>query len=202
MSFSIFQLLKALVFGKKRPVPLIRSLCYHLTRKDISDVKVITDGLYAVSQLSIKDQELMESLCSKALDLIKGQDSQDLTSVIRSMLTSLGQVGFLHKNLMDEITNWYLKQLKNNQGITDRDLLNFVFTFASLNYKSEDSGLVLDEAVKQIQVDTLDTIKRPLYVWSLAVLQKVTDTHLASVLNPDFASQILCKSENSKAQLG
>merc|ERR1719323_316467 len=112
------------------------------------------------------------------------------------MLTSLGQVGFLHKNLMAEITNWYLKQLKNNQGITDRDLLNFVFTFASLNYKSEDSGLVLDEAVKQIQVDTSDTIKRPLYVWSLAVLQKVTDAHLASVLNPDFASQILSKQDS------
>ena len=187
-----FQLLKALVFGKQRPVPLIKALCYHLARKsDLNDLRVITDGLYAASQLSIKDQELMESLCGKAIDLIKNSQ-QDLTSVIRSILTSLGQIGFLHKNLMDEITNWYVIKLKENQKILDRDLLNYVVTFAMLNY-NPNSDQVFDTAIKQIQVDTLDTIRRPLYVWSLAVLEKVQDQHLASVLNPDFASQILCK---------
>ena len=184
--------MKALVFGKQRPVPLIKALCYHLARKsDLNDLRVITDGLYAASQLSIKDHELMESLCSKAIDLIK-DSQQDLTSVIRSILTSLGQIGFLHKDLMDEITNWYVIKLKEDQKILDRDLLNYVVTFASLNYYDPNSDQVLDAAIKQIQVDTLDTTRRPLYVWSLAVLEKVQDQHLASVLNPDFASQILC----------
>ena len=183
-------MLKALVFGKQRPAPLIKALCYHLTRKtDITDLKVITDGFYAISQLSIKDQELMETLCDKSVELIKENTEDDLTAVIRSMLTSLGHIAFLHRPLMDSITDWYNSKL--DQGILDRDLFNYVLTTANLNYQSANSDAIYNTAVKQIQMDTLDTIKGTQFVWSLAVLEKVTETHLLSVLSAEFASKIL-----------
>ena len=131
----------------------------------------------------------METLCGKSMELIKENTEDDLTAVIRSMLTSLGHIAFLHRPLMDSITDWYLSKL--DQGISDRDLFNYVLTTANLNYQSPNSDKIYDTAIKQIQLDTLDTVKRPQFVWSLAVLDKVTETQLSSVLNSEFSSKIL-----------
>ena len=90
---------------------------------------------------------------------------------------------------MDSITDWYLSKL--DQGILDRDLFNYILTTASLNYQSPNSEKIYDTALKQIQLDTLDTVKQLKYVWSLAVLEKVTETQLNSVLNSEFSRQIL-----------
>jgi hypothetical protein len=52
----LFQILKDLGAKKRRSVPLLRSLSYHLTRAvDELDLKTISDCIFAVKELSFKD---------------------------------------------------------------------------------------------------------------------------------------------------
>ena len=73
----------------------------------------------------------MNSLC-KSLDL----SSVETSSVIRSLLTSLGQLKYLDENVMDQISNWFRK---HSDKISNRDLISFLLSTASLNYIPSDS---------------------------------------------------------------
>ena len=53
---TMLQILKDLGSKKRRSVPLLRSLSYHLTRAiNELDLKTISDCLFAVKELSFKD---------------------------------------------------------------------------------------------------------------------------------------------------
>ena len=91
---------------------------YHLTRKkDMEDIKLISDALFAIGKLNLKDPELLETLCSngvKAFEDIKPNDP--VNAVVRSILTSLGQLNYFHEGILDCITKWYTSRLDQGQS--------------------------------------------------------------------------------------
>ena len=137
----LFQLLKALAFKKRRQVPLLKALVYHLTRKkDMEDLKLISDALFAVGSLNMKDPELLQTLCingAKAFEDIKASDP--VNAVVRSILSSLGHLSIFHENILDSITNWYTSRLEQGLELDNRDLLAYLMTTANLNHQPNNS---------------------------------------------------------------
>ena len=137
----LFQLLKALAFKKRRQVPLLKALVYHLTRKkDMEDLKLISDALFAVGSLNMKDPELLQTLCingAKAFEDIKASDP--VNAVVRSILSSLGHLSIFHENILDSITNWYTSRLEQGLELDNRDLIAYLMTTANLNHQPNNS---------------------------------------------------------------
>ena len=74
------------------------------------DVKQISDCLFSFNQLSFKDKNIVESLSNELVIKIPSVES---TPVLRSILTSLGQIKYLNVPLVDAILNWYVVHVLN-----------------------------------------------------------------------------------------
>ena len=146
----LFQLLKALAFKKRRQVPLLKALVYHLTRKkDMEDLKLISDALFAVGSLNMKDPELLQTLCingAKAFEDIKASDP--VNAVVRSILSSLGHLSIFHENILDSITNWYTSRLEQGLELDNRDLIAYLMTTANLNHQPNNSEPIYKVSMK------------------------------------------------------
>jgi hypothetical protein len=145
-----FQLLKALAHKKRRQVPLLKALVYHLTRKkDMEDIKLVSDALFAVGSLNMKDPELLETACingAKAFEDIKASDP--VNAVVRSILSSLGHLSIFHENILDSITNWYTSRLEQGLELDNRDLLAYLMTTAHLNHQPINSEPIYKVSMK------------------------------------------------------
>lgn len=68
------------------------------------------------------------------------RDSPAFTLPIRSILTSLGQLKYRHRPLLDAIAAKMVSQIKVDDGLKVKDLLAFLITAANLNYVPEGSS--------------------------------------------------------------
>lgn len=131
-------------------MPLIKALVYHLTRKkDMEDIKLISDALFAVGSLNLKDPELLETLCIngvKAFEDIKATDP--VNAVVRSMLSSLGHMSIFHENILDSVTKWYTSRLEQGLELDNRDLLAYLMTTANLNHQPNNSEAIYKVSMK------------------------------------------------------
>lgn len=141
------QTLKTMGMSKRRPSPLIKAISYHLTRrKDLTDIKLLSDALFGAASLSIKDPELLETLCSNVETCLKDLDPNDSScnAVIRSIVTSLGHLSFYHEACMNLVTNWYASKLEQNVNVDNGDLMAYLLTTANLNITPENSQKIFD----------------------------------------------------------
>ena len=142
-----FQILKALATKKKRPVALVKAITFHLTlRKDINDLKMVSDALYSAASLSIKDPDFIESLLIHGLTVLKQNHESkiEISAVLRSIVNSLGQLKFYHAEFMDEISSWYCQKIKDGTKLHHKDLLAFLMTTATINYCPKDSDTIYE----------------------------------------------------------
>ena len=162
----LFQLLKALAFKKRRQVPLLKALVYHLTRKkDMEDLKLISDALFAVGSLNMKDPELLQTLCingAKAFEDIKASDP--VNAVVRSILSSLGHLSIFHENILDSITNWYTSRLEQGLELDNRDLLAYLMTTANLNHQPNNSEPIYKVSMKSEYLEFVIRVSFKLFI--------------------------------------
>ena len=147
-------------------------------------------------------------------------ESVESPPVLRSLLTSLGQMKYLHTPLVDAILTWYSATLplvpqyliahccrygrKCVDGDTEmgaKDMTTLVMTLATLNHAPVQHARLLDHVSARLK-DVADTLPEHVWldtVWSLTVLNKVTSEQLQSVLNPIFYNVILCKYKVSES---
>ena len=132
-------------------MPLLKALVYHLTRKkDMEDIKLVSDALFAVGSLNLKDPELLETMCTngtKAFVDIKASDP--VNAVVRSILSSLGHLSIFHENILDSVTNWYTSRLQQGLELDNRDLLAYLMTTANLNHQPNNS-----EAIYKVSINS------------------------------------------------
>ena len=109
---------------KRRNVPLLKAISFYICKhKNMLDIKQISDCLYSFNKLSFKvksvsvssrnadclvdvcwqDQTTVETLCS---ELVPRVPDLQASPVLRSLLTSLGQLKFRHPPLMEAIMTW------------------------------------------------------------------------------------------------
>ena len=134
---------------RRRNVPLLKAICYYIgkNRADL-DVKQAADALFSLKKLAFKDQvrwllilcafllpenvfclqEVFEKLCAS----IEQQVGQvETSSVVRSVLTSLGQLHYLNKGVIDNILEWY--NTRRDQ-LEIRDKVAILVSCANLDY--------------------------------------------------------------------
>jgi len=181
---------------RRRNVPLLKAICYYIgkNRADL-DVKQASDALFSLKKLAFKDQEVFEKLCAS----IEQQVGQvETSSVVRSVLTSLGQLHYLNKGVVDNILEWY--NTRRDQ-LEIRDKVAILVSCANLDYCPTEYQHLIDNVSSQLNENSFGELPRSELVWldivwSLVVLGRASHSHLESVLNSEFQNAILYSQNN------
>ncbi|VVC24876.1 RAP domain,FAST kinase leucine-rich,FAST kinase-like protein, subdomain 2 [Cinara cedri] len=188
-SISMSQMVKVLsTLGakKKRSTTLLRSLAFNIGRcTNKMDIKQCADVLYALAVLNFPDEVLLEKVSA---DLLVTLSTNERPSVIGSILTSIGILRYRDPDLLENLSSWlekYMDECKQNI------LISYTITLGYVNYTPSNIDNIIkvfkqvDKFVNGINVNTWLDI-----VWSLVVLEKADDNHLASVLSSEFVSKL------------
>jgi len=192
---DLVSILSELGRKKRRNVPLLKSITYYIVKhKNLLDIKQVSDCLFALKQLSYKDRTTLDLLCSQLETLIQDTESP---AVLRSVLTSLGQLKYLNTPVLDRIMDWHKDRLEKNIPMSSKDMVTLIMTCATLNYSQNTSFL------QQISQNLSQEPGQPDYVWvdtvwSLALLGIATHQHLESVLNHAFYTSLIYNTSNTR----
>jgi len=181
---------------RRRNVPLLKAISYYLgkNRSDL-DIKQASDALFALKKLSFKDQEVLEKLCAT---IEEQMDFVENSAVVRSILTSLGQLHFLHTGVMEKVIEWYNAR---REQMDVKDMVAISMTCANLNYLPQDEQGLVQHIAENINENSLpDQQVWQDVVWSLVVLGRATHSQMSSVLNSEFQTSLLYS--NEKRNLG
>jgi len=182
---------------KRRNVPLLKSITYYLVKhKNLLDIKQVSDCLFALKQLSYKDQTTLEMLCTQLETLIQDTDSQ---AVLRSVLISLGQLKYLNTPVLDRIIDWHKARLEKNIPMSTKDMITLIMTCATLNYNPVQGNSLLQHISQNLAQEP----DQPDYVWvdtvwSLTLLGLATNQQLESVLSQTFYTNLIYDANNAR----
>ena len=204
--------LKMLGIKKRRHLPLLRAISYHLLkRRDELDLKQLSDLLFAFNQLNFRDLDILEGLCNVAELKLGVSDIGDLSKIteqqqvmlIRSLLTSLGQLKFRHIGLLDCLCALLTSKVNNEENVDGcnvktKDLAAFLLATATLDYCPKNSSKLYEAVIQNITQDNIENDAPGKLeatwlniVWSLVILNKAPHNCLESVLNSDFYNKLL-----------
>jgi len=200
---DIVLILNQLAKKKRRNIPLLKSIFFYICKhKNMLDVKQLSDCLFSMNALSFKDVNTAEQLCNELSSHIENVES---SPILRSVLTSLGQLKYLHMPLLEKILFWFstcIDGKHETRTISTKDMTSLVITLATLNFSPDRTSYtsVLDYVAKELGDATNSLPEHVLLdvVWSLTVLGKVKDDQLEAVLNPTFYNVILYHNNNKQ----
>ncbi|ALC47575.1 CG13850 [Drosophila busckii] len=194
-SISLSQMVKVmstLAQRKRRSTPLLRSLAFNISSaSEQLDLKQAADVLYAMAMLNFQDSVLGAKICADVQSALP--KNSEKSSVVGSVLTSLGILRYRDLDILESLTQWLLK---NSEICRPQDLSAYFQTSALLNFKSaqlEDVSKKLSKSI--IREDFTKQVDWLNYVWSLSMLGLVDHSQLASVLDATFVEQL--KSEKT-----
>ncbi|XP_046651669.1 FAST kinase domain-containing protein 4-like [Daphnia pulicaria] len=192
------KILTVLGATQRRSTPLLRALSYHLNKSsDKFSIHLSSDILFALHRLSFHDQVLIERICD---DVVTQLNSEVKSSLVGSLLTSLGQLKYRHEGCLDAICDWINHNWTN---VRYQDILSLTLCLAALDFLPSNweplwekmSSLLKDKKAfsglnKSVQLDL---------VWSLAILNHLDSELCQSVLNDVFIHEIFVSaSSNNK----
>ncbi|XP_025194838.1 FAST kinase domain-containing protein 4 isoform X2 [Melanaphis sacchari] len=189
-SISLPQMVKVLsTIGakKKRSTTLLRSLAFNIGRcSEKMDIKQCADVLYALAILNFPDEVLLEKVSA---DVRSNMSTTDRPSVIGSIVTSIGILRYRDPDLLDSLSTWLEKHIKEcKQHI----LISYLLTLAYVNYKPNNMDNIIQTFKSTKQFNDVGNLNTWLdIIWSLVVLEKADNELLASVLSPDFISNLM-----------
>jgi len=200
---DIVLILNQLAKKRRRNIPLLKSIYFYICKhKNMLDVKQLSDCLFGMNLLSYKDVNTADELCN---ELSAHIDKVEASPILRSVLTSLGQLKYRHMSLLDRILTWYSSCIDGKhetRTITTKDMTSLVMTMATLNYSEVTASHqnVLDYVAKELG-NAFNSLPEHVLldvVWSLTVLGKVNMDQLEAVLNPTFYNIILYQNNNKQ----
>ncbi|XP_001950421.2 FAST kinase domain-containing protein 4 [Acyrthosiphon pisum] len=189
-SISLPQMVKVLsTLGakKKRSTTLLRSLAFNIGRcSEKMDIKQSADVLYALAILNFPDEVLLEKVSADVRSIMS---TTDRPSVIGSIVTSIGILRYRDPDLLETLSTWLEKHIDEcKQHI----LISYLLTLAYVNYKPNNMDNIIQVFKNTKQFNDVGNLSTWLdIIWSLVVLEKADNEHLASVLSPDFISNLM-----------
>ncbi|XP_014280200.1 FAST kinase domain-containing protein 4 isoform X2 [Halyomorpha halys] len=180
---QMIKVLSSLSAKKRRSLPLLRSLAFHIGRIPSKlDVKQSADILYALSSLNFPDEVLLEKVCH---DLVESLPVCQKSAVFGSICTSLGLLKYKDSEFLEVLCDWALtkKDLCRCQ-----DLVSLLLCLSSVRHIPNQELLTILSQIKEGDLPSSSTWLD--VVWSLAVLNVVTEAQLSSVLNSKFVDRL------------
>jgi hypothetical protein len=193
---------------------LLRALSYHLNKSsDKFSIHLSSDILFALHRLSFHDQVLIERICD---DVVTQLNSEVKSSLVGSLLTSLGQLKYRHEGCfsfylqfiffcnfikisllpgcLDAICDWINHNWTN---VRYQDILSLTLCLAALDFLPSNweplwekmSSLLKDKKA----FSGLNKSVQLDLVWSLAILNHLDSELCQSVLNDVFIHEIFGK---------
>ncbi|XP_015589908.1 FAST kinase domain-containing protein 4 [Cephus cinctus] len=183
---EMIKVMTALAQKKRRPIPLLRSLAYNISRVSSTlTIKQSADLLYSMAILSFPDEVLMQKISSGLLETVPRTDK---SPVIGSILTSLGLLRYKDQPLLDTLSDWIDI---HSEGMRPQDLCAFLLTLATVGYSPSNADTLFQKVTNSLKesdmpssLDWLDV------VWSLVVLNQATTEQVSSVLDKQFITKL------------
>ncbi|XP_064097833.1 FAST kinase domain-containing protein 4-like isoform X2 [Macrobrachium nipponense] len=170
---------------KRRATPVLRALAFHMAKQeDKLPPKQLSNILFAMYSLSFPDQVLLEKV---GKDLIPQVASITRPPVIGAILFCMGQMRWRQQSLLEVISEWVEN---NTDSCRINDLVSLVLTLACVTYTPTNAETLFMKIISKLDNSSIsrETVWLDV-VWSLALLGRATNDHIASVLDPSFASK-------------
>ncbi|GJQ84445.1 hypothetical protein Trydic_g15661 [Trypoxylus dichotomus] len=189
-SISLPQMVKVmstLTQKKRRSMILLRALSFNITKNTTTlDLKQCSDVLYAMAVLNFPDVNLLERVCS---DACKGiSDNLQKSSVLGSILTSVGLLKYKSNDLLEAACEWIEKHASVCRS---QDLFALFITMAVLNYEPANADGFFKKLIPQLsEAEANKPIVWLDLVWSLVLLNRATPELISTVFSKEFINSL------------
>ncbi|XP_076173998.1 FAST kinase domain-containing protein 4 [Ptiloglossa arizonensis] len=177
---AMISLVLDLAKHKKRNVKLLNFLFDNINRySTILNTSQCSSLLFSMSTLCCFHEALLDKICST---LIKNVNK--MTPPLNSIMKSMAILKYKNINFLNHICK--LLSNSDNKVLHKHYLLNILHTFAVLNYETEETNMIIKRYLPDVSPSNLTPHAWLNLVWSLLVLNNLSNSHAESVLQNDF----------------
>lgn len=206
--FFFSKVLTTLSIRKRRSTLLLRTLAYNIAgSQEQMNLKECADLFFSIASLNFYDENLFERAANNVVTLLQTTKIPK-SSVLGSILTSVGLLKYKNPALLDALSEWILE---NQNLCRPHDIFSLFMTLGVLNYRPSNSDRLfkvslilkggrftinLNLQVLIPQLTEAEAGKPAVWldiVWSLVLLNQANAEHISSVLTDDFIDSLECK---------
>uniref|UniRef100_G3MTN8 RAP domain-containing protein n=1 Tax=Amblyomma maculatum TaxID=34609 RepID=G3MTN8_AMBMU len=182
-------LVRTLARLKLRPTPLLQAAAFYLSKglgEDVS-LKEIVSLLHALHSLSFPEPSVLQQL-SRAFVEKLADDTK--VSLVAACLTGVGQLSWRHPELLESCCNW---MVAHRSSCRPADYTACLLALARLQYTPECQEQLFPVLLEELRDERFATMPAVWLdiVWSLALLGRIQQSHLDSVLQRHFYAPLL-----------
>ncbi|KAK9876065.1 hypothetical protein WA026_011174 [Henosepilachna vigintioctopunctata] len=186
----MIKVMTTLSMKKRRSTLLLRSLAYNISASpEKLNLKHCADLLYSMCTLNFLDENLLSRVALDISSELQVQSSLKKSSVIGSIITSLGLLKYKNPVLLDLLTSWIAN---NSRTCRSQDIFSLFITLATLNYmpdKADECFNAINPLLTEVEAETpvvwLD------HIWSKVLLNIATPEEISNVFSNNFLSSLL-----------
>ncbi|XP_044764184.1 FAST kinase domain-containing protein 4 [Coccinella septempunctata] len=186
---QMVKIMKTLSLKKRRSTLLLRTLAYNICGNlDRLDLKHCSDLLYSMASLNFIDENLLSKVALDVCHEIETDSEVKKSTVVGSILTSLGFLKYKNPVILDCLSNWLVE---NCDICRSQDVFSLFITLATVNYLPPDFEKLLQ--VFSPYLTELEAGNPSVWldhVWSKVILNVATPQEISHILSSDFLTSL------------